>query len=95
MAGAAVTVDAAGCFGISLVALAGIGLVLVIVMAEVLGGDARLMLAINSHRRPTELERQKKQQENGEQATHIQIIPEASGMPGVSPAPTFALTLTH
>ena len=91
MAGAAVIVDATGCFRVGLVALAGIGIVLMIVMAEVLGGGACLMLAIDAHRGPTELERQKNQQENGEQATHFQIIPEASGMPGVPPAPTFRI----
>ncbi len=82
MAGTAVIVDATGCFWIGLVAMAGIGLVLVIVMAEVLGGGARLMLAINPHRCPTKLERQKNQQENGEQTTHLEIIPETSGIAG-------------
>jgi hypothetical protein len=89
MTGTAIIVDATGCLGIGWVAVAGIGFVLVIVMAEMLGGGARLMLAINPHRRPAKLKRQKKQQENGEQAAHLKIIPETSGMPAVPPAPTF------
>lgn len=91
MAGSAVIVDATGCLGIGWLAVAGIGLVLMIVMAEVLGGGACLMLAIDAHRGPTELERQKNQQKNGEQAMHLIIIPEASGIPGVSPAPAFRI----
>lgn len=82
MAGTAVTVDVAGRFRIGFIAFAGIGLVLVIVMAEVLGGGPRLMLAIDANCRPAELEGQKNHQENGEQAKHLEIIPEASGMHG-------------
>ncbi len=75
MAGATIIVDAPGCLRIGWVAVAGIGLVLVIVMTEVLGGVACLMLAIDAGCRPTELERQKNQQENGDQAAHLEIIP--------------------
>lgn len=64
MAGATIIVDAPGSFRIGWVAFAGIGLVLVIVMAEVLGGVACLMLAIDANCRPTQLERQKDKQQN-------------------------------
>ena len=57
MAGTAVTVDATGRFRIGFIPLAGVGLVLVIVMAEMLGGSLRLMLAIDAHCCPAELER--------------------------------------
>ena len=70
MAGTAVTVDATEHFRIGCIALAGIGLVLVIVMAEMLGGGPRLMLAIDAHCCPTQLERQEDKQQNGEPATH-------------------------
>lgn len=65
MAGTAVIVDPAGYLRIGFIALAGISFVLVIVMAEVLGGGPRLMLAIDAHCCPAELERQKHEQKNG------------------------------
>ena len=70
MAGTAVIVDPAGYLRIGFIALAGISLVLVIVMAEVLGGGPRLMLAIDADCCPAELERQEDKQQNGEPATH-------------------------
>ena len=70
MAGTAVIVDPAGYLRIGFITLAGIGLVLVIVMAEVLGGGPRLMLAIEAYCCPAELERQEDKQQNGEPATH-------------------------
>jgi hypothetical protein len=82
MAGTAVIVDATGRFQIGFVAVAGIRLVLVIVMAEVLGGAPRLMLAIDARCCPAELERQKTHQENGEKAAHVQILPDESEMAG-------------
>ena len=82
MAGTTVIVDAAGRFRIGFVAVAGIRLVLVIVMAEVLGGGPRFMLTIDTHRCPAELEWQKTHQENGEKAAHMQILPDESEMAG-------------
>lgn len=72
MAGTAVSVDAARCLGIGLIAVAGIGLVLVIVMAEVLGGTPRFMLAVDANCRPAELKRQEDEQQNREPTTHAQ-----------------------
>ena len=48
----------------------GIGLMLVIVMAEVLRGSPGLVLAIAGHRRPGELERQKNEKKDRQPATH-------------------------
>lgn len=81
MAGAAIIVDTTGKRGIrSTLILA--CLMLMVMMTKVFGLAARLVLAIDRHRRPTQLERQKDQQKNGEQATHGQIIPNKSGMAG-------------
>jgi hypothetical protein len=70
VADTAVTVGATGRVGICFVTVANIGLVLVIVMTEMLSGSACLMLAIDANRRPSELKRQKYQQENSKEATH-------------------------
>ena len=79
MTGAAIIVDTPGKRGVRS-ALTVARLMLMVMMTEVLGLDARLVLAIDRHRRPTQLERQKNQQKNGEQATHGEIIPDKSGM---------------
>ena len=71
MTGDAIAVDAATqSFGIRCAPLIGIGLMLVIVMAEVLRGSPGLVLAIAGHRRPGELERQENEKENSQPAAH-------------------------
>lgn len=79
MAGAAIIVDSPGKLGVRITVTR---LMLMVMMTKVFGLAARLVLAIDRHRRPTQLERQKNQQKNGEQATHKQIIPDESGMAG-------------
>jgi hypothetical protein len=69
MAGAAIIVDTTGKLGVR-IALILAHLMLMVMMAKVFGLAARLVLAIDRHRRPTQLERQKNQQKNGEKATH-------------------------
>lgn len=69
MASGTITVDARErAFGI-LVAIA--SLMLVLVMTKMLGSCPRFMLAIGSRHRPSELEWQKDQQENGKPTAHI------------------------
>ena len=71
MTGDAIAVDAATqSFGIRCAPLIGIGLMLVIVMAEVLRGSPGLVLAIAGHRRPGELERQKNEKKDRQPTTH-------------------------
>jgi len=47
-----------------------IGMVLMLVMAEMLGRRAGFMLAIHAHCRPAELQREQSQQKNREPAAH-------------------------
>mgnify|MGYP006331166529 CR=1 FL=1 len=69
MTGTAIIVDTTGKLGVR-IALIFVRLMLMVMMAKVFGLAIRLVLAIDRHRRPTQLERQKDQQKNGEQATH-------------------------
>lgn len=70
MTGTAIIVDTTGKLGVR-IALIFVRLMLMVMMAKVFGLAIRLVLAIDRHRRPTQLERQKNQQKNGEQATHV------------------------
>ena len=47
-----------------------VGMVLMLVVAEVLGSYVTFVSAVAGHRRPGELERQQDQHEDGEPATH-------------------------
>lgn len=71
MTGDAIAVDAATQgFGIRRVFLIGSGLMLVVMMAEVLRSRPGLVLAIASHCRPGELERQENEKKDREPTTH-------------------------
>lgn len=69
MAGPAVVVDTARQLGVGR-GLVGIGLMLVLVMAEVPCTAFCFMLAIAGNRRPGELERQENKEGDGEEAAH-------------------------
>lgn len=70
MTGAAVVVDSACQLGVRNTIVAGISLMFVFVMAEVLGCGVRFVLAIAGYCRPGELERQKNEQEDGKPTAH-------------------------
>ena len=71
MAGCAITIDAAAeGFSVRRADVIGVGLMLVIMMAEVLRGRPGLVLAIAGHRCPGELERQENENEDGKPAAH-------------------------
>lgn len=78
MAGPAIVVDLTRELAVGTVLVVG-GLMLMVVMTQVLRLAVSFVLAIGCHGRPTQLERQQNQQEDGEQATHGLLI--LSGAP--------------
>jgi len=70
MTGATVRIDTAIGFGTAAVCTLDIGCVLMLVVPEMLCGRTGFMLAIDAARSPTELQRQKNQEKDGEPATH-------------------------
>ncbi len=70
MTGATVGINSPiGCWAAA-VCVAGIGLVLMLVVPKMLYGATGFVLAIDGACRPTELQRQEYQEENGEPAIH-------------------------
>ena len=70
MTGATVVVDTASQFAVRDTIAVGIGVMLVIVMAEMLRACVCFVLTIASHCRPGELEGQENEQEDGKPAAH-------------------------
>ena len=50
--------------------VAGLSMVLVVVVTDVFGPHLSLVTTVRRHRRPTELERQEGEQDDGEEAIH-------------------------